>query len=168
MGNQDKLPLPAFQKTGKPSYRDNIKIVCRLIKEKHVRFGDKQLGEIQADLKASGQVKGMTRQIRRRKPESHQYRLSFIRFIPAVIRGFKTETPFFQRRILAELKVLGKIAYDIIVGNTDDTRVRLFLADYDSEKGRLPMPVPPHKPDPLPGVNGKTDVVKYDLCPICL
>lgn len=75
---------------------------------------------------------------------------------------------FLQYRIFAELEVLGKIADRVIVGDADHACVRPFLAVYHPEECCLSMAIPAHEPDPLPGIDRKTDIVEYYLSAVRL
>jgi len=163
VGDDYHLPLPCLEELAEPAHRKYVEVVGRLVKEKQVRLGGKELGEVEPYLVAAGELVRVHVELLLGDAEPHEYRLGPVGEVYPVLAKRQAEARLLYHRIFREVYMLGEVPCGVVLGHGYLARVRLLLAEYQLEKSSLAGPVPTHQPYPLAGRDSEVHIIEEHL-----
>jgi hypothetical protein len=166
MGDEHELAGPGGQEALEPADRGDVQVVARLVEQEHLVVGDEDLGQVEADLVAAGELRRALLEVGRLEAEAGQDLLD----PPDLVRGVVGQGPgpLEENGRLGEPHPLLDVADAVLAGLGDRPLVGLLLADDHPEEGRLAVAVAADDADPLLAVDLEADGVEEPLLPVAL
>ena len=140
---------------------DHVQVVGGLVQEQHVGVGHQDFGQVEPDLKATGELHGVSLHVFGGEAEAGQH----LFHPPGVIAllGGQSQAALGQDGVLGEFEALGQVADPVGLGHQNFTRIRRFQAQDDPEQRGFAMAVPAHQANPFVPVDGQGHVVENHL-----
>ena len=166
MRDQDELSGPRHQEALDPAYGGDVEIVGGLVEQKEIGLGNEDLGKVQPDLVAPGELQRAALHVLLRKTEAREHLLH----LPMLLfpRFRQPLHPFSEHGVLGKVQMLPYIADAVISGYDDLPGVGCLFAHYHFQKRGFAVAVPAHQPHPLLRVDLEADVFEQDLPGVAL
>ncbi len=166
VGDEHDLPGPGHEKPLEPAEGGDVEIVAGFVEEEHLEITEEDLGQVQADLVAPGELGGVLVKVGGLEPEAGQDLLDAPELVVRV--GGDGPGGLGPDRVPGKADPLLDVADLVVPGLRDCPLVRLILADDHPEKGGLAVAVPADDADPLAAVDLEADGVEEPLFPVAL